>query len=50
MVSCSTVYPLKRVDLIFDALNSIKGKKIEWTHLGGGQKFDELVAKAKSEC
>lgn len=42
VVSCSTVYPLKRVPLIFEALNSMTGIKIEWTHLGGGSHFQEL--------
>ena len=50
IVSCSTVYPLKRVDLIFDALNSFDGRKIEWTHLGGGPNFEELSAKVRTEC
>lgn len=42
VVSCSTVYPLKRVPLIFEALNSMTDRKIEWTHLGGGTHFQEL--------
>lgn len=42
VVSCSTVYPLKRVPLIFEALNSMTDIEIEWTHLGGGSHFQEL--------
>lgn len=49
IVSCSTVYPLKRVPLIFDALNSITDMQIEWTHLGGGTHFDELKQKVAQE-
>lgn len=35
VVSCSTIIPLKRVDLIFKALNLLEDLKIEWTHIGG---------------
>lgn len=51
VVSCSNVVPLKRVDLIFDAINSIKKFKIRWIHFGDGAAFDELkdkVAKSKT--
>lgn len=41
VVSCSSVYPLKRVPLIFESLNS-SSLTIEWTHIGGGVQFDEL--------
>lgn len=49
VVSCSTVYPLKRVDLIFEALNSLTQYKIEWTHLGGGSHFEVLKDKVQKE-
>ena len=49
IVSCSTVYPLKRVPLIFEALNSMTELQIEWTHLGGGSHFAELEKKIKEE-
>ena len=42
IVSCSSVYPLKRVPLIFDVVRNLKRKKVEWTHIGGGLDFDEL--------
>lgn len=38
IVSCSRVDRVKRVHLIAEALSLIKGKKIEWTHIGGGEK------------
>lgn len=41
IVSCSTVYPLKRVDLIHDALLETN-LKIEWTHIGAGVDFNKL--------
>lgn len=49
VVSCSTIYPLKRVNLIFDALNSLTSLKIEWTHLGGGTHFEHLKNKTLRE-
>lgn len=42
VLSCSTVYPLKRVPLIFSTLLSMTNKTIIWTHLGGGEQFEEL--------
>ena len=36
VVSCSSVIPLKRIDLIAQSLSKITDKNIEWTHLGGG--------------
>lgn len=50
IVSCSTVYGLKRVNLIYQMLNSFKDRKITWTHMGGGvdwDKLDSLVRKTK---
>ena len=49
IVSCSSVYPLKRVDLIFEAVNeTAKSQQVEWTHLGGGvdlEKIKKMVSK-----
>ena len=42
VVSCSFVYPLKRVPLIFEALNVLDEYIIEWTHLGGGSDLESL--------
>lgn len=46
IVSCSTVYPLKRVDLIFRSIRVFaernENKTIVWTHMGGGATFEEL--------
>ena len=48
IVSCSRVVGLKRVDLIAHALELLEGSELqlEWTHLGGGEKLDELRATA----
>ena len=50
VVSCSSVIPLKRVNLIFEALNSMTELKIEWIHIGGGSKFEELKEQINKEC
>lgn len=49
ILSCSTIYPLKRVDLIFKsvAMASLK-MKIEWIHIGGGEGFDQLKQLTKT--
>lgn len=43
VVSCSTIYSVKRVDLIYRALQMIEGRKVEWTHIGGGRAIDNGV-------
>ena len=47
VVSCSTMWKLKRVDLIFESLNSVKGYQIEWTHIGDGPEFDAVRQKVE---
>ena len=43
VLSCSTVYPLKRVPLIFESLAIVSQKRgVEWTHIGGGPEFEQL--------
>lgn len=42
IVSCSNVVPLKRVDMIFDAINQIHEFKIRWIHFGDGPCLDRL--------
>jgi glycosyltransferase involved in cell wall biosynthesis len=41
IVSCSNVIPLKRVDMIAQALNLIPFE-LEWLHMGDGESFDDL--------
>ncbi len=50
VVSCSTVYPLKRVPLIFDAVKKINDIPVQWTHIGGGVDFDALKNSVNSSC
>ena len=47
VVSCSTMWKLKRVDLIFESLNSVKGYQIEWTHIGDGPEFEAVKQKVE---
>lgn len=49
VLSCSTVYPLKRVPLIFETLNAYTTKKIEWTHFGAGSHFEALKNQVEAE-
>lgn len=44
VVSCSWLRPVKRVDMIFDALNSLDFP-IEWTHYGDGELMPTLKSK-----
>lgn len=48
LLSCSSVTPLKRVHLIFEALQLINDFVVEWTHIGDGVNFAELVRIAKT--
>lgn len=42
LLSCSNVIPMKRVFLIYEALQSVTDYKIEWTHIGDGTDFEKL--------
>ncbi len=48
IVSCSSVIPLKRLDLMAQAISKLIDTKIEWTHLGGGQGEITLEQQLKS--
>lgn len=45
-VSCSSVIPIKRVDLIFLSIveycQKYRYQNIKWTHIGGGDEFERL--------
>lgn len=48
VLSCSTVYPLKRVDLILKSVvETAKTRNVEWAHLGGGEDYETLKAHAE---
>lgn len=42
IVSCSRVIPLKRLELIVEALSQIKNKRIHWIHFGDGERMEAL--------
>lgn len=42
IVSCSSVIPLKRINLIIDALSEISDVNIYWTHFGDGNQLEEI--------
>ena len=42
MVSCSNVVPVKRLDLIIDALKYVTEVNVRWTHFGDGVMLDEV--------
>lgn len=47
LLSCSNVIPVKRVALILEALQTIQEQKIEWTHIGDGNLWEELKEKSR---
>ena len=49
LVTCSSVIPLKRLDLLIDALAGIESDGIVWTHLGDGPLKKDLCARADKE-
>lgn len=42
IVSCASIVPVKRLDLIIDFLSSIKGISMRWIHIGGGKMLDDI--------
>lgn len=48
LMSCSDAIALKRVELIIEGLSAVTNKKIEWIHIGGGNKLESLKQEAKA--
>jgi glycosyltransferase involved in cell wall biosynthesis len=46
LVSCSNVIPLKRVDLIIQALAELKDTRLKWVHFGDGTELERVKALA----
>ena len=42
LVSCSSIYPLKRVPLIIEGLEKIQDIQIKWVHFGTGDDSEEV--------
>lgn len=50
VASCSNVYPLKRLDLLVDALAALPGDlRIEWVHFGAGADLEKIKAYASEK-
>ena len=51
IVSCSRLVPIKRVELIIEALKHLREADIgiKWTHLGGGELLKQMQEKAQRE-
>lgn len=49
IVSCSNIVPVKRIDLIIEALSQIKDIVIEWIHFGSGEKEQEIKKLAEDK-
>lgn len=49
LLSCSRVVPLKRIELIIDALSIWIGEKIEWHHIGGGSYYGAVCDYAREK-
>lgn len=49
IVSCSNAVPVKRVDLIINALSMISDLSIEWIHFGGGELLDKMKLQARDK-
>lgn len=47
IVSCSTVYSVKRIDLIVKALSDIQEIQVNWTHYGDGKDLRAVKALCK---
>lgn len=49
IATCSSTIPLKRLDIIVDALAAINDIKIKWSHLGDGTHFEQIKKYAQSK-
>lgn len=48
LISCSNLIPLKRIDMIIEALSLTEGLKIDWVHYGEGE-LEESLKKLAEE-
>lgn len=49
IVSCSSLIPIKRVELIVEGLKNIRNRDVRWIHLGGGDLLDNIRELCKAE-
>jgi len=43
LISCSNLIPIKRVNLIVEALSHVEALEIDWTHFGNGIELESLT-------
>lgn len=48
LVSCSRIIPLKRLDLLIEALSIVDNFQISWVHIGSGEKEESIKQIANS--
>ena len=49
IVSCSSAWEVKRMDIIVDAIANIKDLNVRWVHLGDGPLFEEIKQYAEKK-
>lgn len=49
LLSCSNAIPLKRIELIIQALFLLRDEQIYWVHIGDGESFEKLKAYAREK-
>jgi len=49
IVSCSRVAPIKRLDVIIDALSQWEGMPVLWMHIGDGSEMEKIRAYAEEK-
>ncbi|MEG2929917.1 MAG: glycosyltransferase [Oscillospiraceae bacterium] len=47
LVSCSYVIPLKRIEIIIEALALLKDIPVKWVHVGGGEGLEDMIKTAQ---
>ncbi|MBR3874748.1 MAG: glycosyltransferase [Clostridia bacterium] len=49
VVSCSRAVPIKRLDIIVDALSQWEGMPVSWLHIGDGEELEHIRAYAEEK-
>ena len=49
IVTCSNIIPLKRLDLMVDALQTIHDMNLQWIHFGDGSLKEQILRKAENQ-
>lgn len=49
LISCSNLIPIKRVELIVNALSHVEDLEVDWTHFGDGSESEAIKRKAEKQ-